>query len=159
MNKVECENRDGNTCLVATSLTNQSVEVCEATCVACVKTQKPKSLNVVICAISFAKTKDKKFIKLWHECNNTYFNKPGTCLKAILQELGVSEGKDCRCDEYATKMDEWGTEGCTLRIPEIVAHLNSQSISWFDMAKIALGGYLTTRSIVEKAMQCSKEPS
>lgn len=81
---------------------------------------------------------------------------PGTCLRSILHELGISENNACGCDEYASLMNTWGTEECTKRIDEIVYHLNSQQVSWFDMIKVALGGYLTTRSLVETAISRSK---
>jgi hypothetical protein len=66
---------------------------------------------------------------------------PGSHLKAILAELGVTE-RICGCNEYAAKMDKWGVEECRMRRPEIVAHLNSAA-TWRDKITVAVGAART----------------
>jgi hypothetical protein len=66
---------------------------------------------------------------------------PGSHLKAILAELGVTE-RICGCNEYAAKMDKWGVEECRMRRPEIVEHLNSAA-TWRDKIAVAVGAART----------------
>jgi hypothetical protein len=37
---------------------------------------------------------------------------PGTELKKLLAELGVTSFKDCGCNDKAAQMNRWGVEGC-----------------------------------------------
>ena len=153
---MDCENKDGSTCLLATSMAGKQVKIDDATCNACAKQIKPKTLNTVTCSIAYKATKDPKFIALFNEFNNTNFNKPGSHLKLILQKIGIASQSECGCDEYAMQMNLWGTQGCILRRQEIIEHLNSQTITWLDMAKVALSGYLTTGSLIDEAITRAK---
>lgn len=83
--------------------------------------------------------------------------RPGACLKQILFEAGVIGEGGCGCDDYAKLMDLWGCAVCQERIEEITTHLNSQNVSWFDMLRVAKAGYLTTRSLVQAAIDKAKE--
>jgi hypothetical protein len=150
-----CIHNNKNTCNLATRLAGISVPVDKYTCTACNDTDRPQALNVVTVSIAYKYSKNPALLDTFNQLNNTYFNRPGTCLRRIFQKLGISEGETCGCDEYATLMDSWGTDGCIDRIPEIISHLNSQSVSWYDTLKVALGGYLTTKSLVEEAIKCS----
>lgn len=153
---MDCENKDGSVCLLATSMTGKQVTIDEATCNACAKQIKPKTLNTVTCSIAYKATKNPKFIKLFNEFNNTNFNKPGSHLKLILQDIGIATESQCGCDAYAMQMNLWGTMGCIINRQEIIDHLNSQSIGWMDMARVALAGYLTTGALVDECITRAK---
>lgn len=142
-------------CLIASRVAGVSIPIPAGACEKCSICERPQALNTVTLSLAFAATRRPDILQLLRKAHETLFNKPGSALRSIFQELGISEGENCQCDEYAALMDSWGTEGCRQRIPEIVAHLNAQSISWYDMAKVALGGYLTTKSLVEDAIKCS----
>lgn len=49
---------------------------------------------------------------------------PGTELKLLLQELGLTEEQGCGCDTHAAQMDAWGVEGCHEHKDEIRQWLN-----------------------------------
>lgn len=85
------------------------------------------------------------------------WNLPGTCLKYILSKAGILNHEGCGCDDYAKLMDLWGVNTCEQKIEEIIAHLNSQNVSWFDMLRVAKAGYLTTRSLVQAAIDKARE--
>lgn len=153
---IECINRKESVCLLASSLTGVVVSIDEKTCNACIKDSHPQVINKVICSISLKATRDKKYIELWHKCNNSFFNRPGSILKNILQKIGIASEKECGCDEFAVKMNTWGTVGCTEHRSEIIDHLNSKDITWWDMARVALAGYLTTGQLVDECIELSK---
>lgn len=153
---IECKSRQGTHCLLATALAGRKIETSDGACEACVKDKSPRAFNKVICSIVYKSTQEHKWIAAWHQCNNTFFNKPGTHLRKIFQEIGVASQEFCGCDEYAGEMDRWGIQGCLLRKDEIVERLNSQSVSWLDMAKVALAGYLTTGSLVDECIKRAK---
>lgn len=48
---------------------------------------------------------------------------PGTELKKLLQELGISMKSSCDCSSHATQMNLWGVAGCRQRRETIVAWL------------------------------------
>ena len=48
---------------------------------------------------------------------------PGLNLKRILSQWGFSETATCCCDEFASKMDRWGVDGCT-------EHLDTDIVPW-----------------------------
>ena len=153
---MDCENKNGNTCLLATSISGVQVTVDEATCNACAKQIKPKTLNTVICSIAYKASKNPKFLAMFNEFNNTHFNKPGSHLKLILQKIGIASPSNCGCDEYAMQMNLWGTQGCIARRQEIIDHLNSHRLTWMNMAKVAIAGYITTGAIVDESITRAK---
>jgi hypothetical protein len=153
---IECENRQDSACLLASSLTGKIVATTDAACAACCRDDSPRTFNKVICSLSYAATKDYKWVEAWHQCNNTFFNKPGTHLKRLFQDIGIASQEFCGCDEYAGQMDRWGIQGCLLNRSEIIEHLNSQTVSWLNMSKVALAGYLTTGSLVDECIKRAK---
>ena len=52
---------------------------------------------------------------------------PGTHLASILGRLGLSQTPGCPCQSYAAQMDNWGVDGCTDRIMEIVGWLRTEA--------------------------------
>jgi hypothetical protein len=48
---------------------------------------------------------------------------PGTELKKLLADLGISMSADCGCKAMAKKMNVWGVAGCREHHGKIVAHL------------------------------------
>lgn len=151
-----CIHRIADTCSLMSSMVNQDIPTTEATCKACKATDMPMSLNVVTASVAYYYKPSASLLTTVKELHYTRFNKPGTCLRKIFKELVISENENCGCDEYASRMDLWGTQGCIDRIEEIIYYLNSQNSSWFDMIKVVCGGYLSTRSLVETAISHSK---
>jgi hypothetical protein len=80
---------------------------------------------------------------------------PGTELRKILTSVGIKEPADCDCRSYANLMDKWGSEECNRRKQEIIIHLNAQAITWLDMLKVAVAGYLTTDALLTEAIKRS----
>ena len=152
-----CIHKQYSSCRLASTLAQKEAATTPQACAACLKTERPMGLNVVTCSLAYAASKEDDLLTLFKQLSKTLYNNPGSALKDIFQELGIYEGTSCECDEYATKMNTWGTEGCILRIDEIVAHLNSQDKSWFIITKVVLAGYLTTESLVREAIKRSKE--
>lgn len=147
-----------NSCNVASSLIGKPVTVTPRTCEACTtKTDKPRSLNVVTCSIAYQVSPSHDLLNTLRQLHRaTTFNKPGTCLRNVLKEIGVLTNDVCQCDEYATEMDIWGTIGCYERRDSIIGHLNTQYVSWLDMVRVALAGYLTTGQLVDECIKRSK---
>ncbi len=50
----------------------------------------------------------------------------GTELSKLIPEWAVSNSKNCKCKDFAAKMDRWGVEGCIARKDQIIAHLIAQ---------------------------------
>lgn len=63
----------------------------------------------------------------------------GDELKSLLKEYGIKPIKTCGCDSWAAKMNEWGSEGCSLHRAEIIAHLNTSyhASTWWDTFRAA----------------------
>lgn len=152
----DCQHRKDQTCLIATSLAGKKVTVDESVCEACGKDKNPQTFNKVVCSILYRETKHYRWIGAWNRCNNTFYDKPGSHLRKMFREIGIATDDSCGCDEFAAKMDDWGVQGCLLRKQAIVDHLNSQSVSWLDMAKVLLAGYLTTSQIVDECISRAK---
>jgi hypothetical protein len=51
---------------------------------------------------------------------------PGTELKKILIDLGITSNNTCGCDAFVTKMNHWGVDGCIAHRIEILNHLSEQ---------------------------------
>jgi len=158
-----CHHRHQNTCRLATKLINLTVLTTDTDCEDCVRTTKPRQLNEVTCKLALqhvqSERKKKQLVDILLNMQRVVINQPGTALKNILHKIGIAESVSCACDEYAGKMDKWGTQGCEQRKQDIIDHLNSQKVSWFDMLKVAAAGYLTTESLVNHAIALSKDPS
>lgn len=145
-----------DSCTISSALVGIPITVTPRTCTACSKTERPQALNIVTCSVAYHVAPSPTLLTTLRQLHKTTYNKPGTCLRNIFQKLGIFEGEACQCDEYATEMDLWGSDGCQQRIAEIIEHLNSQSISWFDTVKVVLGGYLSTHALVTEAIKCSR---
>lgn len=52
---------------------------------------------------------------------------PGTELRRLLKEIGVSDAGCGGCGSFAAEMDRWGVEGCRARRDEIAARLREQA--------------------------------
>lgn len=158
---------DGN-CALSSQLAGIPVVVVKGVCEACAKQPIPFAKNNVTCdrAIFALRAADKPLTPvlvfylqdkpLADLLAAPVANRPGTALRQILAKLSV-ERNGCGCDDYATKMDSWGTDGCIARFDEIVDHLNNQSVSAWEMIRIGLSGRFTTGQIVKEAIECSKE--
>jgi hypothetical protein len=81
--------------------------------------------------------------KYWHQCKGpkavASTSGPGTELKALLAELGITEFKGCGCCDKVRQMDAWGIDGCKEHFAEIRAWLieAQAKASWFDKVKAA----------------------
>lgn len=166
---MECEFMIDGNCLIASDIAGVPCPLVFSSCVACQKNNPSKAENVV--TISLARVTLKKLnlphehlypgevkekIEASREKQSVTINvrgKPGSSLKLILHRAGVIGEEGCGCDDYAMLMDLWGVNGCEQRIEEIIAHLNSQNVSWFDMLRVAKAGYLTTQSLVQTAIE------
>jgi hypothetical protein len=64
---------------------------------------------------------------------------PGTELKAILAEYGITPQSGCQCNSRAAHMDEWGPDGCRARRAEIIDWLRGEwdQLGWLDKVKAA----------------------
>lgn len=154
---IDCEHLENECCKVAMVLAKgKPVPTTEEYCAFCIASDRPRTLNSLTCHLAYAVTKDPELKAVFDKASQESVNRPGSCLRRILAKLGVSESGSCQCDEYATLMDVWGTEGCRERTNEIVEHLNSQTVTWLDMIKVALGGYFTTESLVQEAIRQSE---
>lgn len=166
-----CKHHKDGFCSVATHLarTEKPVAAQESTCQACSSMENPMAINKATCGLALnALVSLGEFDSTIHanilECasgiqnqnQNDFLNRPGSALRQILSAIGIKEPSSCYCQQYAKKMDEWGYDGCFDRRAEIIEHLNAQSISWFDMIKVGLAGYLTTGSLVDEALKRSK---
>ena len=52
---------------------------------------------------------------------------PGAHLASLLGRLGLSESLGCKCKAYAAQMNNWGVDGCSERIMEIVGWLRAEA--------------------------------
>jgi hypothetical protein len=154
---VECQHLQDGTCKLASAMTGFATPTTQDACIACLNSDRPRDLNTVVCSIAYMAKPTPEIMAYYRKVSSATFNKPGSCLRAILRQIGVSKNDSCGCDEYAAKMDGWGSDGCDGRRLEIAEHLNSQSVSWFDMAKVAIAGYLTTESLVNAAICRSRK--
>ena len=155
---ITCEYRKDMICLQASRLADAVADTTDNACRVCLR--EPTRVNHVTASlalnvISKPWPDDKKYLLSLLKRVEVPTEGPGTCLRTILQELGISDDSTCGCNDYASLMNVWGIQGCTNRIDEIIYHLNSQKVSWFDMVKVALGGYLTTDALVTEAIKRS----
>lgn len=166
---VECQNNVDGVCAVASYLAKHRVKAMahEDTCNRCITLENPRAFNKATCGLAvlylykaglFDKDRDARLI----ECGATVVsatgsleNRPGAALTLILEKIGVRQTEDCYCEHYAAQMDVWGWAGCKARRQEIIDHLNAQSVSWFDMLKVAAAGYFTTGQLVDHALELS----
>lgn len=61
----------------------------------------------------------------------------GSQLWRLLSALGIEHSQDCRCLDWAERMNAWGPEGCRLARDEIVQHMraSAKSYGWGNLAK------------------------
>lgn len=50
----------------------------------------------------------------------TPLNGPGSYLKSMLETMGITASKTCKCNKMARKMDQWGPEETMKHIEEVV---------------------------------------
>ena len=81
----------------------------------------------------------------------------GTKLAAIFAKCGIVHPKDCDCTKWMNQMDQWGIAGCQQHRAEILQRLKTAAsgVSWLDMARVAISGYLTTESLLDAAINAS----
>jgi len=168
-----CEHlKDGN-CRVAEALALVPCPANADSCRACVEQPLPQAPNLVTKGLARMRLRSLGMphehlypkevadqINTVRERRSVTINvrgKPGSSLKLILHRAQVFGDEGCLCDDYAKLMDLWGVSVCQERIDQIVAHLNSQNVSWFDMLRVAAAGYLTTRSLVQAAIDKARE--
>jgi hypothetical protein len=133
----------------------------DGACDACKGLDNPMTINTVTLSLVYHQRKGFEASKIAHGILRDIAIKrdtvgPGTNLKRILIEIGIASDSYCGCDAFAVKMNRWGVEGCEVRKNEIIEHLNMQAISWLDMVKVALAGYLTTGSLFEECISRAK---
>lgn len=65
---------------------------------------------------------------------------PGTELKKLLAELGITNFAGCSCDAKAAQMDEWGVEGCRANFETIRGWLSDAQAKagWIATIKAAM---------------------
>lgn len=52
---------------------------------------------------------------------------PGTELKKLLKNIGITASPNCSCNARAKKMDEWGPDECEKRMDEIIGWLKEEA--------------------------------
>lgn len=166
---IECKHRINGSCAVASELAQTTVVAVESACIACTSQKiNSQSINRVTCDIAcYAVSKAQlpltapliKYLrdrKIEALSRVSSFNRPGLALRKLLLGL-VEDRADCGCDEYAAMMDRWGTDGCLARRAEIIDHLNNQTVSFWEMLRIATATKcLTTGQLVDKAIEDSR---
>ena len=124
---MNCIHYDNGICKYASSIAEIPIHPTEHNCKNCqIHDTVDNPVLYSLCVVSlnkqglFNKVKHLPLIANTHIISSKdTLNRPGTCLRNILQELRIYEGKACGCDEYAHKMDVWGSNGCEQRIHEI----------------------------------------
>lgn len=73
---------------------------------------------------------------------------PGTELKSLLQELGISYSSGCACNDHAARMDAWGIHGCKENSRTIIGWLRdgAESRTWLE--KIRAGAAAVLKGVV-----------
>ena len=74
---------------------------------------------------------------------------PGSELRKLLSgwPFYIVSSEGCPCGSYARQMDEWGCDGCEIRMDEIVAHLRTQAATRGLPFIDAAGRFLIKRAI------------
>jgi hypothetical protein len=90
---------------------------------------------------------DARYQKLWTKPADKRERKstgPGTALKRLLSELGVTDFAGCGCDGKAKQMNDWGVTGCREHFAEIRTWLieAQAKASWFDKARAGINAAL-----------------
>lgn len=164
---MQCPHLNGHLCKIATVIASTPIATTPEACNVCTENAIPQGFNYVTCSIAYTAIRHSNpglaadIRNRIYELRGTISlrNRPGSALRIILEDSGIKEPVDCDCKEYAAQMDFWGTVGCLERRDEIVAHLNEQTVSWLDMAKLALKGYISTTHLVTTAINQSCKPS
>lgn len=156
--RIECQHRNNGTCQLINQLVGVPTQVPEAACVKCSTSDNPQQLNRVVYGLAYFHETDvnrkRELIALIAPQAMAILDEgPGTELRKILDSIGVREPVDCDCKSYANLMDTWGADECNRKKQEIISHLNIQAITWLDMIKVALAGYLTTDALVTEAIR------
>lgn len=61
------------------------------------------------------------------ELEESLGREPGTNLALLLKKCGIYVNVECGCEEWITKMNAWGVEGCYKHRQEIVDRLKEQA--------------------------------
>lgn len=95
---------------------------------------------------------------------------PGTELKRLLLDLGITGWSGCGCESMAAKMNRWGPEGCREHRVEIVAWLNEKqaALSWTEKLTAAVNAVAAelwlnpldpAGSLVDEAIRRTENPA
>lgn len=163
-----CEFEIEGRCEIASKLSGIPCDVNAVSCEACHKHASPCSKNPITIGLARDKLRSSNLpyahlypapiaTRLGSQDFSDVIGKPGSSLKSILHAAGVFGSEGCGCDNYAALMDRWGVNTCEERFDEIVSHLNSQKVSWFDIFRVAKAGYLTTGSLVQAAIDKARQ--
>lgn len=76
---------------------------------------------------------------------------PGTELKNLLASIGITAAKDCSCKAMATKMNQWGPDGCRKNRAVIVQHLEKAAAKRGWAAKLLARGFVLG-ALVDRAI-------
>lgn len=153
---MHCPNKQDNSCKLLNQLLDRTIDIPQAACNKCSASDKPQQLNRVIYGIAqFHETDPNRKRELIALITPEVRSGPGTELRKLLNSIGVHEPATCNCQAYANLMDTLGAEGCSNKKPDIIEYLNTQTITWLDMLKVALAGYLTTDALVTEAIKRS----
>ena len=151
-----CPNKQDNSCKLLNQLLDRTIDIPQAACDKCSASHKPQQLNRVIYGIAqFHETDPNRKRELIALITPEVRSGPGTELRKLLNSIGIHEPVNCDCKSYASLMDTWGAKECEIRKQEIINHLNAQTITWLDMFKVALAGYLTIDSVLTEAIRRS----
>lgn len=79
--------------------------------------------------------------KYFHQCP---IGGPGTELKKILRELGITSRLGCGCGQMISKMNAWGVVGCIQHFEELRKHLvvAQAKLSWSESMTTTLFGLM-----------------
>lgn len=137
---VHCPHRtQSNTCGIADRLTKLPCRTNDAACNACLKTPRPRGLNVVTLGMAIANRRRRKqpvteLLEALEQCRdevvpeqtvfklNEYRPGPGSELKRMLSWFAQPE-EGCNCETHAETMNQWGADDCRRHLDEIVGWL------------------------------------
>jgi hypothetical protein len=98
------------------------------------------------CRLCWLALNDARYQRLWTQAADPRPKKaqapidgPGTELRRLLKELGVTEFAGCGCANKAKQMNAWGVAGCREHFAEIRTWLDEAAAkaSWLDKIRAA----------------------
>ena len=126
----ECKHKDGTNCKVAEKLSGKPVSTrTEDACRVCSIVAKPRQVNRItetLAGINLeSATTDKPQKKT--QSARPKGEGAGTELHKILESLGITTKRDCKCLERAWQMNEMGPQWCRENVDTIISWLEHEA--------------------------------